>query len=165
MTARIATDAVAARFWPKVDKRGPGECWVWNACRDRHGYGMFGVGGRAGGNARAHRVSYELSVGPIPDGLVIDHLCRNRACVNPQHLEPVTMRTNILRGEAASALRESKAAITHCPAGHPYSPENTIYRKGTGWRRCRECSRAEARERMRRRRVASDTGEILGDQP
>jgi hypothetical protein len=96
------------------------------------GYGAFMVGGR---NVRVHRWAYETLVGPIPDGLVIDHLCRVRNCVNPDHLEPVTHRENIRRGEAGAWNRVK----THCPQGHEYTPENTRYSGTT--RNCRECQR------------------------
>src|SRR5690348_1907218 len=106
------------RFWAKVDRRGPGECWTWQATQT-NGYGQFKIDGK---QRYAHRVSYELTVGPIPDGLQIDHLCRNRACVNPAHMEPVTPRVNTLRGIGGAAAR---AARTHCPRGHAYTAENT----------------------------------------
>ena len=86
---------LADRFWEKVDKRGADECWPWQAGFGTGGYGLFGVGSRSDGTTRmksAHRVAYELSVGPIPEGLQIDHLFRNLACVNPAHMEPVTLR-------------------------------------------------------------------------
>lgn len=86
-----------AVFWTTVDKR-PDGCWVWTAHGNNRGYGRFRVGGR---QAYAHRVAYELRNGPIPPGLTIDHLCRNKMCVNPAHLEPVTLRENALRGSLA----------------------------------------------------------------
>lgn len=118
------------RFWAKVNK-APNGCWVWTAARDNHGYGRFGLGGRA---ATAHRVSYEALIGPVPDGLHLDHLCRVRHCVNPEHLEPVTCRENVLRGVGPSALHSVK---THCPEGHEYTESNTyLYR---GMRYCVAC--------------------------
>ena len=85
-----------------------------------------------------HRVIWTAERGPIPAGLDIDHLCRTRACCNPDHLEPVTRQVNLLRGETTTAAR---AAITHCPRGHEYTPENTRTSK-LGQRECRECRRA-----------------------
>lgn len=123
--------STACRLVAKVVQRG--DCWVWTATLDRHGYGTFFLGR----NQRAHRAAYELFVGPIPGGLDIDHLCRNRACVNPDHLEPVDRRTNILRGEAPTAIayREGR-----CKSGrHPRTPEH-VYNSGGKFRQCRTCA-------------------------
>ena len=120
------------RFWSKVAIGAPDECWPWIACINKKGYGHFRLKGRLN---RAHRVAYELITGLIPAGLTIDHLCRNRKCVNPQHLEAVTMKTNTLRGESPAALNAKK---THCKRGHPFDEANTIIEL-YGARRCREC--------------------------
>jgi hypothetical protein len=95
-----------------------------------------------------HRVAYELLVGPIPEGLELDHLCRNTRCVNPEHLEPVTGRENLMR--AVSSWAAKNAAKTHCPQGHPYDEENTKVKRDGG-RACRACGR----EFMRRKRAAA----------
>lgn len=121
---------VGDRFWSKVDRRGPDECWPWLASTS-WGYGEFSLGGKL---RKAHRVAYEDQVGPIPAGLTIDHLCRNESCVNPRHLEPVTMRENTMRGTGPTATNARK---TVCKRGHPYTPENT-YRSAKG-RECRVC--------------------------
>lgn len=115
-------------------------CWVWNAGGTTDGYGKI-RGAAKYRFERAHRVAYELFVGPIPEGLTIDHLCRNRGCVNPEHLEPVTSRENILRGENHVARF---AARTHCDHGHPFSEENTYFHPAQG-RRCRACYREQRR--------------------
>lgn len=133
------------RFWDKVDKSG--DCWEWTAYK-LQGYGRFGVGGRRENGGRivyAHRWAYEALVGPIPDGLTLDHLCRNRACVNPDHLEPVTGATNSLRGESPAAVNARK---TNCPKGHEYTAENITYGGYSGReRRCRACNRERCKAR------------------
>jgi hypothetical protein len=134
----VAT-ALEDRFWKKVAVGGRDECWLWQGAT-ANGYG------RAYSRVRdgkyfvdgAHRIAYELTNGPIPDGLQIDHLCRNRLCVNPTHLEVVTQRENLLRGETIPARR---AAQTHCVNGHEFTPENTYRRKEDGVRQCRACNR------------------------
>ncbi len=129
------------RFWSKVNKTE--SCWLWTASINPEGYGKFWVAGK--GRLRAHRVAYELVVGPIPEGLQIDHLCRVRHCVNPSHLEPVTHRENLLRGIGIPAVNAKK---THCLRGHPFSGDN-LYIEPKGGRRCRECRRAVDRRRPR----------------
>lgn len=132
------------RFWAKV--RQQDECWQWTAYVHPEGYGRFRVGQRV---LQAHRWSYEYLVGPIPEGLEIDHLCRNRACVRPDHLEPVTTEENIRRGE----LYLVSGAKTHCPQRHEYTPENT-YVRPNGSRQCRTCKREQLRAWRGRQRTA-----------
>lgn len=134
------------RLWEKVIKH-PGGCWEWTGTVV-NGYGQIRRGGKDLPKAKTHRVSYELAYGPIPDGLTIDHLCRNQICVNPAHLEAVDIRENILRGNGPTARQ---ARQTHCKHGHPLSGDNVAIRnRPGGGRRCRTCQR----ELMRRRRAA-----------
>jgi len=119
-------------------------CWIWQRGKSKNGYGLIQIGSRAGGHRRrtlyAHRVSYEVFAGPIPVGLELDHLCRNRACVNPAHLEPVTRSINTLRGAGPAKLGALNGRKTHCKNGHPFDLANTRYRP-TGGRSCRACAR------------------------
>lgn len=136
---------VADRFWPKVVVGEPEECWEWTAAMIR-GYGTFrGPGGRNGRMLRAHRVAYELLVAPIPEDLQLDHLCRNPACVNPAHLEPVTNHEN--------QQRRPDVGGTHCPNGHPYDEANTyIYETAKERRRCCRACNSEAQRRYASRK-------------
>lgn len=118
-------------------------CWEWTGTRNPKGYGMLRTGGRR--RQLVHRVSYEMTYGPIPEGLQIDHLCRVRNCLNPAHLEAVTNQVNTLRGETVTA---ANAAKTHCSQGHEFTPENT-HMEAYGARRCLTCRRKRNRERMR----------------
>ena len=134
------------RFMSKVynDKSG---CWLWTDAVSTVGYGYLGVGGRAGRKVQAHRISYELFKGEIPDKMHIDHLCRVRRYVNPDHLEAVTQRENLLRGKGVTARN---AAVTHCPQGHEYNHQNTQLYKGH--RLCRMCSNIRRKTRHERDR-------------
>lgn len=113
-------------------------CIEWAKYRNPSGYGRRSVGGRM---YLAHRYAWELEHGPVPEGLELDHVCRNRACINVEHLELVTHRENTLRGDTIPARY---AARTHCDRGHAFDAENTAIRPG-GARRCRECRRARQR--------------------
>lgn len=127
------------RFWAKVDKSDG--CWVWTAAKFWDGYGAFSVvvdGKRY--TRRAHRLAYEDRFGPIPDKLVLDHLCRNPACVRPEHLQIVSRRENTLRGDTAPAKNIRK---THCDNGHEFTEQNVYLWRGS--RRCRACGRENAR--------------------
>lgn len=131
-----------ARFLDKTALAENG-CWEWMGAKIHNGYGVIGDGGRS---RAAHRVAYEIFVGPIPDGMSIDHLCRNRACVSAEHLEAVTTRENVLRGAGISAENAQK---THCLRGHEFTPENIYWIKnpyGPG-RECRTCKAQYARRR------------------
>lgn len=123
------------RFLPKIEFTD--SCWLWTAAKDTHGHGRFYDGDRL---RPAHCVGWELTVGPIPEGLVLDHLCRVRHCVNPDHLEPVTQRVNLIRGEGFAGLNYRK---THCVNGHPFNEEHTVMYNGK--RYCRTCGVARAR--------------------
>lgn len=147
--SKYHTAANVERFWSHVaiDMHDTDACFPWTGYRS-HGYGRFYVTSRK--SFPAHRMAYELATGAIPDGLVIDHLCRNPACVNPAHLDPVKHRENILRGVGQLADR---ARQTVCKHGHPLTGDNVKVRK-EGWRQCRECNRRIAREGSVKRRAA-----------
>lgn len=134
------------RLWNRsIDVDG---CWIYTGSKSE-GYGRIRYEGR---NVPAHRLSYEFIVGEIPEGLMLDHLCRNRACINPDHLEPVTNKENILRGVGTGAINAKK---THCLRGHELSGKNISIRttRGLRWRACLACERyhhATYKERKRR---------------
>jgi len=124
------------RFWSKVDRRADASCWTWlNGTHD--GYGAFWDPERER-MVPAHRYAYELLVGPIPGGLTLDHLCRNRGCVNPAHLEPATRGENVRRGDGMSAVA---ARTDTCPRGH----RGQWTKNGHGKRKCAECNRERRR--------------------
>ena len=140
------------RFFDKISVDPETGCWNWTAGRIWNGYGQFWLAGK---KHYAHRVAYELLRGEIPEGLQIDHLCRNRACANPDHLEPVTCKENLLRGETFQA---ANAAKTHCPQGHPYSGDN-LYVYPDGRRGCRTCKlERDRRYRARKKKGADSLG-------
>jgi hypothetical protein len=127
--------AARLRFWNKVEA-GDG-CWVWLGALEHRGYGKFWLSGR---HVAAHRFAYETCVGPIPEGLCVDHLCGDKRCVNPAHMETVTSRENTLRcGKAPASINARKTA---CPKGHPYDEANTYFSPSSrGGRHCRACQR------------------------
>lgn len=149
----LPSKPIQERFWAAVDKNGPwpersdleGRCWVWTRALD-HGYGSIQEKGTRR-NIRAHRLSYELHGGTLVDDLDIDHLCRNRACVNPAHLELVTNTVNVMRGEGLGAKNARK---THCKNGHPFAGDNLIISADGRRRQCRACrgTRAAARSEL-----------------
>lgn len=134
------------RFFANVDAEG--DCWLWTGRLGVGGYAYVGM--RVDGtwkNLRAHRASYEMLVGPIPNGLQLDHLCRIRHCVNPDHLEPVTCKENVRRGFGVAAQLRQR---TRCRNGHEFSPENTRVESG-GSRRCLLCANASQQARRNER--------------
>lgn len=146
---RATLETLPERFWAKVGKTET--CWLWEACKNEAGYGLINVEGRS---RLSHRIAYEMLVGPIPDGLHLDHTCRVRHCVNPAHLEPVTNAENTRRGMWGN--RQT------CDKGHAYTVENVYIHPQRGTRMCRTCLREAARrngvkyrERRRARRHAA----------
>lgn len=138
------------RFWDKTEYDWDTGCSLWTGNVRSNGYGVVCVSGQRGEVVSAHRFIYEHCYGPIAEGLVIDHLCRVRNCVNPGHLEAVTTRENVLRGEGTAAKR---AKQTHCVHGHEFTPENT-HRKAArpNHRICKTCRREDNRRRRARKR-------------
>ncbi len=140
-----------ARFWSKVDKDGPlpmwapflGPCWLWADVPDAKGYSSFWNGTKI---VRAHNYSYELHLGPVPDGLELDHWCRVRGCVNPSHLDPVTHAENVRRSQEN---RQTGRYATHCKRGHELTPES-VYDHPKGGRQCKRCKRELAEARANR---------------
>lgn len=131
-------------------------CWLWAGSTNNPGYGHFRYGGKL---RLAHRVSYEALIGPIPDGLVLDHLCRVPCCVNPLHLEPVTQKVNCERGMASYAASKRHSSKTHCKNGHPLSVENVriwIRFGKYSSRVCKACGRDRDRARRPRKSIPKD---------
>lgn len=147
-----------ARFWGKVTKSAGEGCWEWRAAMTSNGYGSFH---NPGGSAVAHRYAWERQNGPVPEGMELDHLCRNRSCVRPDHLEPVSHQENMRR--APRHVFGGNRYKTHCPKGHPYDDANT-YVPPKGGRVCRQCKidkrplkNAGVRARKAAQRALADT--------
>lgn len=130
---------VEKRFWAKVDKDGPlfgdSPCWIWTACKQPNGYGKFGLNYKT---KLAHRVAYELLIGAIPEGMTVDHLCFNRACVNPLHMDICPMGVNT--GRSPHTLSGMNIRKSHCVHGHEFTESNTRLYKGI--RYCMTCTRS-----------------------
>lgn len=164
--------SLAERTWTKISKDGPipehrpdlGPCWPWLGGKITSGYGCIWSGMKEIGNLPAHRVVWELVFGPIPPGLVIDHLCHNRGCCNPSHLEPVPPRVNAIRGRGPNMLAHLERRCVH---GHALTPENTAiitYRDRGAATRCRTCRRAsDLRAQDRQGRAGRAIGERGGN--
>ncbi|MDQ6875417.1 MAG: HNH endonuclease [Actinomycetota bacterium] len=146
------------RFWTKVAPAGSNDCWLWQGSTTPV-YGIFFDTVRY----LAHRWAYESLIGPIPEGLQIDHLCRTPTCVNPWHMEPVSQRVNIMRSESFTAKAAQK---THCVNGHEFSEANTHVRATASGRerRCRACSAASSLARYRSDPKAANVGRRIRKQ-
>jgi HNH endonuclease len=148
MSATFDDPRLPPRFWSKVIPEPNTGCWLWLGGRNNQdGYGSYGVSARR--SQVAHKACYEILIGPVPGGLELDHRCRVRCCVNPDHLEPVTHRVNVMRGAGMAARN---AAAINCPVGHPYDDGSRTARNG--WRVCKICETLRARARSDARKEA-----------
>ena len=143
-------------FWNKVDKSGI--CWEWTGARTskiKGGYGRFKLNGKL---KLAHRITYQIKYGDIPEGFELDHRCRNRCCCNPDHLEAVTHKVNIQRGLTGNYNKIK----THCPRNHEYTPDN-LKKTKDGSRDCKTCHRdREYARRLKRKALAAGTMSVMG---
>lgn len=146
MRKRWTRERVVEVFWRQVEIADADACWRWLGPHTPAGYARYHKHGEA------HRFIYELESGPIADGLQIDHLCRNRWCVNPAHMEAVTQKENVLRGVSPCAINARK---THCPQGHSYADPQHLYVDRLGYRHCRTCSKARQLARREKERSAA----------
>lgn len=139
---------LADRIWRHVEPEPMSGCWLWTAARWPNGYGQITMPNHQKRNA--HRVSYEANISPVSPTLEVHHKCGTRACVNPEHLVPVTRVENVYASATTTAIN---AAKTVCPSGHPYDDANTLFsigRRGGTERRCRACMRASKKRRRSR---------------
>lgn len=143
----MSENTVVERFLRRTEERDG--CLIWTGHLNHDGYGQMLIDKKVG-MKQAHRVAYEIFIGPIPKGLELDHLCRVRECVNPAHMEPVTHAENVRRGKAGVP----QASRTHCPRGHEYNEENTYQRPGAGPRRTRRlCQRIHYKAYRQRKKL------------
>jgi len=163
--------SLALRFWAKVEITPT--CWIWKGAITTNGYGELYLAAKKRPES-AHRIAYELMIGPLPEEREIDHLCHNvdtscagghgcphRRCVNPEHLEPVTRRVNSLRGRLPALNTKRGADQSICKHGHPFSPDNTYTytnRRGFKQRVCRECARRRDRQHYERTKHGVSNG-------
>lgn len=146
----MTAQSFADRFWAKVDRCGPEECWPWIAGVNTHGYGRVATT-RKRGPILAHRAAYELTHGNLPEGKIVRHECDNPRCVNPGHLVAGTHAQNT--ADMMNRGRHHSATITECPQGHPYLPGSYYQYSG---RQCRACSLARAEQQRRRRSLSCE---------
>lgn len=144
------SEEAVSRFWAKVKRGGANECWLWQGAKCGRGYGRAQIDRHK--RTAAHRLSYHITHGGIPEGKVIDHLCRNPSCVNPAHLDPVDNRENVVRGDAPRMLKMRNRSVTHCPRGHEYTEDNTRL-CSRGKRNCRACDPYHVAIRKERRQA------------
>lgn len=152
----VAASMTAEKILSTVEFDTNGGCWLWP--RSDNGYGYSRIG-----RQRAHRVAFEVFVGPIPEGLVIDHMCMVRACVNPAHLRAVTVEVNSI--ENSNSMSTRNRMVTHCPAGHEYNAENTGLRRrrSSVIRVCRACQRRHSANWRRAQALSSQGRHEGGD--
>lgn len=137
-------DLLPDRFWEKVFPEPNTGCWLWGGAWCSEGYGSFRMGGKT---VKVHRLSFITLGSLIPSGLQLDHLCRQRSCVNPDHLEPVTARENVRRGNGPAGINSRK---TECDFGHPFDVDNTRY-DPDGKRNCKKCDARRTRDYLERK--------------
>jgi hypothetical protein len=147
VACRHGDERLSPNFWRQCQVDEVTGCWIWTGSLNHNGYGKTW---RRGKHWRSHRLAYVALVGEIADGLQIDHLCRRPACVNPDHLEPVTPRENTLRGDGKTAINARK---TQCPQGHALTPDNVMLDK-KNHRSCATCHREQSRRWRAKERAA-----------